>query len=200
MLILDHLGVHAGQNNTVFQLKPSQLDGGKQCIVAHNNTLFPFLRIFCFLFVPRPGKRRKNGFGKHPFSSAPGGPGRREKVFSRKPFDKILTLLGFTCRKYFCVFIPRRCTKNENCLSHSLACRHFCTKFTGKYCLSCNINAYDRPEAFGRAVSNSTMISGIFEEKFNFLSLFQEEQSEKFGVPEDYLTKYLVYIKKIFRL
>ena len=36
MLILDHLGVHAGQNNAVFQLKPSQLDGGKQCIVAHN--------------------------------------------------------------------------------------------------------------------------------------------------------------------
>ena len=36
MLILDHLGVHAWQNNTVFQLKPSQLDGGKQCIVAHN--------------------------------------------------------------------------------------------------------------------------------------------------------------------
>ena len=36
VLILDHLGVHAGQDNTVLQLKPSQLDRSKQCIVAHN--------------------------------------------------------------------------------------------------------------------------------------------------------------------
>ena len=36
VLILDHLCVHAGQDNTVLQLKPSQLDRSKQCIIAHN--------------------------------------------------------------------------------------------------------------------------------------------------------------------
>ena len=35
MLVLDHFGVHTRQNHTVFQLKPSELDGRKQCIVTH---------------------------------------------------------------------------------------------------------------------------------------------------------------------
>ena len=38
-------------------------------------------------------------------------------------------------------------------------------------------------------MSDSAMISGIFEEKFIFLSLFLEEHNGKFGVHEDYLTK-----------
>ena len=35
VLVLDHLGVHTRQDHTVFQLKPSELDGRKQCIVTH---------------------------------------------------------------------------------------------------------------------------------------------------------------------
>ena len=35
VLVLDHLGVHTRQDHTVFQLKSSELDGRKQCIVTH---------------------------------------------------------------------------------------------------------------------------------------------------------------------
>ena len=52
VLILDHLGVHAGQDNAVLQLKPSQLDGRKQCIIAHNT--YTLSLIFCKGFGSRP--------------------------------------------------------------------------------------------------------------------------------------------------
>ena len=35
VLLDDHLGVHAGENNSVLQLQPADLDGIKQCFVAH---------------------------------------------------------------------------------------------------------------------------------------------------------------------
>ena len=48
VLILDHFGVHAWHDNTVFKFKTSDLDGGKQCIVAHKKYTLSF-KIICFL-------------------------------------------------------------------------------------------------------------------------------------------------------
>ena len=42
VLILDHFGVHAWHDNTVPKLKTSDLDGGKQCIVAHKKYTLSF--------------------------------------------------------------------------------------------------------------------------------------------------------------
>ena len=46
VLVLDHLGVHAGQNNAVLQFKPSQLDRSKQCIIAHNTYTLSFYFLY----------------------------------------------------------------------------------------------------------------------------------------------------------
>ena len=45
VLVLDHLGIHTRQDHTVFQLKPSELDGRKQCIVTHEIHLSSFFII-----------------------------------------------------------------------------------------------------------------------------------------------------------
>ena len=39
ILVLYHFGIHTGKNHAVLKLKPSELDGRKQCVVTHNNTL-----------------------------------------------------------------------------------------------------------------------------------------------------------------
>ena len=148
-----------------------------------------------FCFLPRPGKRRKNGFGKHPFSSVPGGPNRRDKVFSRKPFAQILTLYGLTCRKYFCVFIQHTCTKNKKTLSSLKTCWYFRTKIPQSNCSICIIYADFREMLPFRSEGNFPLISGFYEGKINIMSTSVTVRSDKFGVPEDYLTKILVYIK-----
>ena len=46
VLVADHLGVHAGKNDTVLKLQPAYLQGAKQCIKTHNFLLL--LLLFCF--------------------------------------------------------------------------------------------------------------------------------------------------------
>ena len=71
---------------------------------------------------------------------------------------------------------------------------HYCTKFLWSDCSICIIYADIRENHSFRSEGNISLISGFYEEKINILSIFVTVQSNKFGVPEDYLTKLLVYI------
>ena len=57
VFVFYHLGVHAGQQNTVFQFQSAKLDRAKQGIITHSYTIF--LKINFITRHPLGGKGRK---------------------------------------------------------------------------------------------------------------------------------------------